>query len=626
MQQGALFDSGILGASFHWWIGQIADDSTWRDNAACRPHESPYENKGWGRRYRVRIVGLHEQGEGVTPSEKLPLANLMYPVTAGSGNAASMQSPNLRQGNIVYGFFFDGQEMRIPVIMGVLGNNAQTERATTIGDNRVTDNKPGSLAVSGYATGKKPKDPRTGEKELPPDSDYSVTRPGASPENAPIPNGVSLDKYGLRTDLPRSTLTFNDIQEARSQAEFSGLSFADTEKFISDFLKKRREERKKIHESPNTPPAGTAYLESPDVQQISSADVKRDELYDKKTVVAKPDDFIQSAIKSIQTIIDNISSEIDKHLNAIQSYVDAVSNPGKSIGDIIHKGACELTKFMKVIFDKIMEFVLKQLNIVMADVVAAMPTSLRNFFGDIKEKLNEMIAGMYNEMSSGLCDQIESVLNASLNPEGKKSEAQSNASNNREFRTNPKVTVCQSETLTATLLAKNRKKIDNANTNAIKNINSYIDGLQSQMGSINGMITSGTESISKGIGDFSSSGDFIAGASSAFSEMDGALNMIPDITSGLGQALDFKNIIYSIFPGEKEPKKAISDFYQLATGGSGSAQRDLPSLMSVEEYIKVDEQESKNRQTTKTAREELGQVKKKPEFARPTKSESDVIL
>ena len=132
-----------------------------------------------------------------------------------------------------------------------------------------------------------------------------------------------------------------------------------------------------------------------------------------------------------------------------------------------------------------------------------------------------------------------SVLNASLNPEGKKSEAQSNASNNREFRTNPKVTVCQSETLTATLLAKNRKKIDSANTNAIKNINSYIDGLQSQMGSINGMITSGTESISKGIGDFSSSGDFIAGASSAFSEMDGALNMIPDITSGLGQVFRF---------------------------------------------------------------------------------------
>ena len=25
-----LAESGILGTSFNWWIGQIADDSTWR--------------------------------------------------------------------------------------------------------------------------------------------------------------------------------------------------------------------------------------------------------------------------------------------------------------------------------------------------------------------------------------------------------------------------------------------------------------------------------------------------------------------------------------------------------------------------------------------------------------------
>ena len=53
----------------------------------------------------------------------------------------------------------------------------------------------------------------------------------------------------------------------------------------------------------------------------------------------------------------------------------------------MHKAACELTKYMKVIFDKVMEFVLKQLNIVMSDVVSALPTSLRNNFGDIKEIL-----------------------------------------------------------------------------------------------------------------------------------------------------------------------------------------------------------------------------------------------
>jgi hypothetical protein len=32
MEGGALFNSGFLGASFNWWIGQVAPDSTWRDN------------------------------------------------------------------------------------------------------------------------------------------------------------------------------------------------------------------------------------------------------------------------------------------------------------------------------------------------------------------------------------------------------------------------------------------------------------------------------------------------------------------------------------------------------------------------------------------------------------------
>jgi hypothetical protein len=63
--------------------------------------------------------------------------------------------------------------------------------------------------------------------------------------------------------------------------------------------------------------------------------------------------------------------------------------------------------------------------------------------------------------------------------------------------------------------------------------------------------------------------------------MDGMLNMMPDISGSLGAALDFKNIIANVFPGELEPKKAINDFYQLATGGSGAAAAELPSMASL---------------------------------------------
>ena len=39
---------------------------------------------GWGYRYKVRIFGLHDAGEGGIESKDLPWANIMYPVTAGA--------------------------------------------------------------------------------------------------------------------------------------------------------------------------------------------------------------------------------------------------------------------------------------------------------------------------------------------------------------------------------------------------------------------------------------------------------------------------------------------------------------------------------------------------------------
>ena len=159
-------------------------------------------------------------------------ANILYPVTAGSSNANSMQSPNLRQGDMVYGFFLDGQEMRIPIITGILGNTAQIIGSTEIGTNRVTNKQPGSLAISGYATGKIPKDPGTGEKETPPDSDLSAVRPGAPPETAPIPQGVKLNKYGLRLDLTRTPEQFADDQAARLDAKRVAVSLLQRLKIL----------------------------------------------------------------------------------------------------------------------------------------------------------------------------------------------------------------------------------------------------------------------------------------------------------------------------------------------------------------------------------------------------------
>ena len=151
MEGGSLFNPGFLGGTFLWWVGQIADDSTWRTNKNPGKFSGTVSIPGWGERYKVRIIGLHDQGESEIPSEQLPWAQIMYPVTAGGGQARSSQTSNLRQGMMVFGFFMDGQDQQIPVIMGVLGNNLSTPLSMESKNDRVTNEKPGPLGTSGHS-------------------------------------------------------------------------------------------------------------------------------------------------------------------------------------------------------------------------------------------------------------------------------------------------------------------------------------------------------------------------------------------------------------------------------------------------------------------------------------------
>ena len=106
----ALFDQQSIGKGpFVTWRGQVVDDSVWRDNLNPKLHEDP-ENSGkdnsskaWGYRYKVRILGHQtEDKTNEVTDEELLMAEVMYPVTAGSGHAGSRQTPNIRMGDFVW--------------------------------------------------------------------------------------------------------------------------------------------------------------------------------------------------------------------------------------------------------------------------------------------------------------------------------------------------------------------------------------------------------------------------------------------------------------------------------------------------------------------------------------------
>ena len=116
---------------FYWWVGQIPKEEVWRDNISGFPSNDNTESKGFGERYKVRIMGSHLGGwESQSASEDpdiadedLPWAVVLYPVTAGGGGGGCSASANLTQGSFVFGFYFDGKDGQQPVIMGTFGYN-----------------------------------------------------------------------------------------------------------------------------------------------------------------------------------------------------------------------------------------------------------------------------------------------------------------------------------------------------------------------------------------------------------------------------------------------------------------------------------------------------------------------
>ena len=119
-----LFEKHFVGRDgFIWWIGQIASEISWKENIPGLPLNDNSEIKGFGERYRVRIMGYHTANINEIPDQELPWAYVMYPVTAGGGGRSSSQSANLTQGNFVFGFFLDGENAQLPVVFGCIGYN-----------------------------------------------------------------------------------------------------------------------------------------------------------------------------------------------------------------------------------------------------------------------------------------------------------------------------------------------------------------------------------------------------------------------------------------------------------------------------------------------------------------------
>lgn len=121
MIEESLYRSNFIGRDgFRWWIGNIA------------PFEGSQNDQtnggGWGNRAKVRILGYHPFDEETLSNEDLPWAQVLLPTNAGSGAGNVASNTKLRPSDSVFGFFLDGDNAQLPVIIGVFGRTAEVSQ------------------------------------------------------------------------------------------------------------------------------------------------------------------------------------------------------------------------------------------------------------------------------------------------------------------------------------------------------------------------------------------------------------------------------------------------------------------------------------------------------------------
>jgi len=118
MIENSLLKTNFLGKDgFRWWIGQIAPES-------AQASQLNQIGNTWGCRMKVRIYGYHPADITELADDDLPWAQVLLSPQGGSGKANRARSLRISPGDTVMGFFLDGDDAQLPVIMGIFASTA----------------------------------------------------------------------------------------------------------------------------------------------------------------------------------------------------------------------------------------------------------------------------------------------------------------------------------------------------------------------------------------------------------------------------------------------------------------------------------------------------------------------
>ena len=174
-------------------------------------------DKGWSWRYKVRIMDKHPDDKSILSDEELPWAQVLLPVTAGSGAANYAQSPQINQGDTVSIAYFDDDE-QMPIITGIL---PRTKNVPTSEEAPESD---GFMPTTGFTeyrpkSGKIPDEESNESNKKSQPSTRSDNFSSVFGETSVLTNGCDPNSYKADAVAAEVNNLINQIQKVAKTAE-----------------------------------------------------------------------------------------------------------------------------------------------------------------------------------------------------------------------------------------------------------------------------------------------------------------------------------------------------------------------------------------------------------------------
>ena len=337
IEQGLLKTHFLGKDGFIWWIGQVVDQTKWAGNLPKTPTSFLRQQKGFDFRYKVRIMGYHTAVPGDLTDDDLPWASVMLPVTAGTSGGAR-HIPQLRQGNFVYGFFMDGEDAQMPIIMGVLGYNQYTAVMKNVPDtpfspfsgytvdDTVPRNALGTTQEEGEAVAEDVDESKTNNKEVMESPASLVGRKdGASKEAADNESKPRIVPTLSKCEPAPLVGIQREIKNMISEVQRIQKTATDWKTKVSTKIDNIEEEIAKVKDNATKSIAGdvkriTTEIQKNAIKKVNDTlkntyhDVFPTELGELKTKVESANDELSCAFRNI---IKNLTGMIGNFLNQI---------------------------------------------------------------------------------------------------------------------------------------------------------------------------------------------------------------------------------------------------------------------------------------------------------------------